>query len=388
MAQAERYMQGIAVPESAVRPGEFFAKTRRKTNTEVARTFAGLAAQDVVDIKKTDILSKLTIRFVGTLTVATGGGSVASTRRWPYDLIRQVRFAANGQSNLINVSGWKLKVHEFMRKTDLNDRGITKAIGGTVAGTAVSQGTLSQNHESWGVGSGTSTISSGSYSVDLEWVVPIAEDDTDLMGSIFAATSSTDLSLIIDWATSADLFVLSGGGTASLTGSLQVVADRYSIPISDGQIIVPDLSQFHSLIQTRHTNLASGANEIRMVGQGQGKTLLRMFSQLWNGSTPAPVAVTDANFGRISWRYSGNETPDEYETGVVLRAKNERFYNTDIGGQAGFFSHEFAVENALRDTVDLGTTSEFRQVVTLDPSLTLTNAALEVVTETIFVAGV
>lgn len=384
MAEAERYMQGIAVPASAVRPAEFFARTRRKLGTETSKTYAGLGQQDVVEIKKTDILSEVTIRFVGQLTVTPGAGSVATTRRWPYDLLRQVRFTANGQSNLINVSGLKLKVREFMAHGDLTDRGVAQS----VAGSTVNQGTLSQSHESWGVGSGATAIAGGTYDVDLEWVLPIAEDQVDLMGAIFCATSSTDLSLVLDWATPAELFALAGGGAAALSGKVQVIAKRFSIPISDGNIVVPDLSQFHSLISTRHTNLSLGVNEVRMTGQGAGKTLLRMFTQIWNGATPAPLAVTDANYGRLAWRYSGNETPDELETGIVLRALNERYYNTDIGKVHGFFAHEFAQENAFRDTVDLGTTAEFRQVIELASGLTLTNAAAEVVTESIFVAGV
>ena len=385
MAEAERYMQGIAVPASAVRPSEFFARTRRKLGTEFSRTFAGLGQQDVVEIKKTDILSELTVRFVGTLTITPGSGSVATTRRWPYDLLRQVRFTANGQSNLINVSGSKLKVREFMAHGDLTDRGISQS----VAGSSVNQGTLSQSHESWGVGSGATAIAGGSYDVDLEWVLPIAEDQIDLMGAIFCATSSTDLSLVLDWGTANELFVLAGNGAAALTGKAMVIAKRFSIPISDGNIVVPDLSQFHSLIQTRHTDLSLGANELRMVGQGAGKTLLRMYTQIWNGSgVGAPLAVNAANYGRLAWRYSGNETPDELEDGIVLRALNERYYNTDIGKVHGFFAHEFAQENAFRDTVDLGTTAEFRQVVELGSGLTLTNAAAEIVTESIFIAGV
>ncbi|MBM7510039.1 hypothetical protein JOE61_003853 [Nocardioides salarius] len=385
MAQAaERYMQGIAVPESAVRPSEFFARTRRKLGTEVSKTFAGLAQQDVVEIKKTDILSEVTVRFVGQLTVTPGSGSVATTRRWPYDLLRQVRFTANGQSNLINCSGAKLKVREFMHHHDLNDRGVQQSI----AGSTIQQGTLSQSHESWGVGSGATAIAGGTYDVDLEWVLPIAEDQVDLMGAIFCATSSTDLSLVLDWATPAELFALAGNGAAGLAGKVQVIAKRFSIPISDGNIVVPDLSQFHSLIQTRYTNLSLGVNELRMTGQGAGKTLLRLFTQVWNGAgAGAPLAVTDANYGRLGWRYSGNETPDELESGIILRALNERYYNTDIGKAHGFFCHEFAQENAFRDTVDLGTTSEFRQLVELASGLTLTNAAAEYVAESIFVAG-
>lgn len=380
-----RYMQGIAVPSSSVNPAEFFARTRRKIQTESAKTYAGLGQQDVFELKKTDVLAGLFIRFDGSVTSTPGGGSVATTARWPYDLIRQVRFTANGQSNIINVSGAKLKAREFMARADLSDRGVTQSVNGA----NVSNGTLSQACESWGVGSRATAIAAGTYDMDLSWFLPIAEDQIGLSGAIFAASSSTDLTVTIDWAPPSDLFVFGGAGAATVQGSVQVVALRYSIPIgADGQIVVPDLSVFHSLIQSRYTNLATGENELRLIGQGAGKTLLRTFSQLWNGAgAGVPVPVNEDNFGRLAWRFGGNETPDEYQDGQVLRYINERTYNSDIAAVHGFFAHDFALENAFRDAVDLGTTSEWRQVINLQSGLALTNAAVETVAESLFVAG-
>lgn len=379
-----RYMQGIAVPASSVNPQEFFARTRRKIQTESAKTFAGLGQQDTFELKKTDIIAGFIIRFDGSVTSTPGAGTVATTARWPYDLLRQVRFTANGQSNIINVSGGKLKAREFMARGDMSDRGVSQSVNGAT----VVQGTLSQACESWGVGSRATAIGAGSYDMDLSWFVPVAEDQVDLAGAIFAATSSTDLTVTLDWATSAELFTLTSNATATVAGTVQIIAVRYSVPLgADGQIVVPDLSVFHSLIQTRHTNLANGENEIRLTGQGAGKTLLRTYSQLWNGAAPVPVAVNEDNFGKIAWRFGGNETPDEYQDGQVLRYINERMYGSDIAAVHGFFAHEFASENAFRDVVDLGTTSEWRQVVNILPAVTLVNSALEVVQETIFVAG-
>ncbi len=380
-----RYMQGIAVPASSVNPAEFFARTRRRIQTESSKAYAGLGGQDVFELKKTDVIAGLYLRFDGAVTTVLGGGTVATTARWPYDLIRQIRFTANGQSNIINVSGAKLKAREFMARADLTDRGISQSVNGVT----VSQGTMSQACESWGVGSRATAIAGGTFDVDLSWFVPIAEDQIGLSGAIFGASSSTDLTVTVDWATSAELFALTGAATATVTGTVQLVALRYSIPIgADGQIVVPDLSVFHSLIQSRYTNLAGGENELRLIGQGAGKTLLRTYSQLWNGAgVGAPVVLNEDNFGKIAWRFGGNETPDEFQDGQMMRYINERTYNTDLGAVHGFFAHDFALENAFRDAVDLGTTSEWRQVVNVLPAVVLANAALEVVAESLFTAG-
>ncbi|KAB2809295.1 hypothetical protein F9L07_19845 [Pimelobacter simplex] len=378
----QRYMQGIAVPASSVNPGEFFARTNQVDGIEYQRTYAGLGANDVFELRKTGIIYGLILRFAGQVIVTPGGGSVATTARWPYDIVKGLRFTANGQSNLINVSGLKLKAHEVMGRTDMNDRGIAQSVGGAT----VTQGTLSQSVESWGVGSRATAIPGGTYDIELDWYVPVAEDATDLQGAIFAATSSTDLTLNVDWASSSELFVLAGGGTAVVNGTVTLEVKRCTVPMgADGQIVVPDLSTFHSLIQTSTVDLALGMNEPKLIGQGAGKTLLRMYSQLWNGANPAPLKVDATNFGKLGWRFSGNETPDEYPDGRLLRYLNERMYNSDIGAVWGFWAHDFAVENAFRDAVDLGTTSEFRQLV--ETKIGLTGGRLETVAETMFVAG-
>lgn len=376
-------MQGIMVPASSVRPEEFFARTRRHTLLETTKSYDGAHTQDVVELRKSDILSRIQVRFVGSLVVTPGTGTVASTARWPYDMV-SYKFTANGASNVINASGLKLKVRDVMKRSDLTDRGVSQTFGAA----AVTQGTLSGANESWGVGSGSSALAGGTYPVDLQWTVPVAEDEIDLVGAIFLQTSTADLTLTMDYLPESALFALTGNATVALTGTFYVTSTKFSIPIgADGQIVVPDLSTFHSLTQSRHTAIQNGDNEIRIVGQGGGKSLLRAYYQLWNGASSAPLAMTDANFGKQSWRYGNNETPDEFYSGGVMRAELERLYNCDVGGKWGFGCHEFASELAFRDVVDMGTTSDLRLVVGVASGVSLNAPALEYVTETVFKAG-
>ncbi len=385
-AQQMRYLQGIAVPASSVRPEEFFARTRRKITPERTPTpFAGLGRADYVPIKKSDILGELLVRLTGTVVVGGTAGTVDSNARWPYDLLRSCQFQANGQSNLVNASGAKLKVRDLLKKSDLTDRGVSQ----NVAGVTRTNGTLSQASEAWGVGQRATAIAAGTYEFDLEWVVPVAEDMVDLPGAIFCSTSSTDLALSLNWAQLSEIFTVRAGGTVDVTGTLSVVATKFSIPIgSDGQLVVPDLSLFHSFIESRDVAVANGDNETRLAGQGVGRSVLRIIQQVWSGAAgaAAPLAVNRANFGRISWRYGGNETPDEYLDGSILRMMNERQCNADVG-LAGFAVHEFASENAFRDIVDLGTTSELRIAYNIPNPVALAQPAIEYVQESVFRAG-
>lgn len=374
-----RYMQGVAVPAESVRPTEFFSRTRRHTNLEQQFGFNDASVNHTVPLRKADILAGLLVKVFATVTVA-GGGTVTSKHRWPYDLIRQWRFTANGASNIINCSGLQLKARDIMKRSDLTDRGVVPVAG------APNQGTLALAEDAWGFEPGK-TVTNGTYDVELAYWVPVAEDEHDLAGAIFLATSTSDLTLQLDFANKSELFAVAGGSTVTYSGTVQVTSTKFSIPIGgDGQIVVPDLSVFHSLISSRvATGIQTGENELRIIGQGAGKSLLRMYFQVLNDGVP--LVMNRANFGRQSWRYANNETPDEFIDGSHLAWDMERRYNSAIGKYHGFGCHDFAHENAFRDAVDMGTTSELRLVTTINQGVVLTNPAVEYVTETIFAAG-
>lgn len=381
---ASRMMQGILVPASSVNDDEFHARTRRRIYAESKAGWAGLGATDRIELKKTGIIAKMDVRLSGSITVTPGTGTVATTGSWPYDLYKQIRFTANGQSNLVRAAGSFCKVREIVCNEQFNDAGVPNIF----AGATVNRGSLALSNESWGVGSNTTAIANGTYDIDLIVPVPVAEDMQDLHGAIFAQTSSTELSLEIDWANLADIFVTTGDATVVFDAfTLEVQTERYSIPLDpNGQIIVPDLSVFHSFIETQASGLSTGPNEVKLAGQGAGKTLLRTFNRLKNGAPSAPVPVTDANFGNIAWIFGGNESPDGWSAGQIAYW-NELLYNSPIGKYAGMFCLDFATVNAFRDSVDLGTTSEWRHLVNIQSTLALNNAILETVSESVFAAG-
>jgi hypothetical protein len=386
-------MQGIAIPAESVNPDLFFGLTRRHQTPEKNVGYGGGGTMQVVELRKADILSAITLRFVGKVTVT--GGTTNSTAAWPLG-IAGVRFTANGQSNLINTGPVSsaaggglqhLRARDYMKKSDLTDRGVVQTIGGV----SRSSGTLALSSESWGVPSSGTNIAAGQYDVDLTFHIPVAEDERDLIGAIFLQTSTSDLTLTIDETPVSQLFT---GGTAtgvSISGTWQVATTKFSIPVGpSGNIVVPDLSMFHSIIASRvGTGIATGENEHRLVGQGAGKALLRVWGRVVNGAgtAAAPLPMNAANFGALAWRFGNNETPDTFYDGSAMRTDMERRYNTDIGGIHGYFCHDFAHENVFRDTVDMGTAAELRLINTIQSGVTLASPALEYCVETVFLAG-
>jgi hypothetical protein len=384
-------MQGIEVPASSINPAEFFRLTRRLRITEkTLAAFAGLGQTDTIPILQTGIISGVTVQFSGSLVVALPTGTCATTGRWPYDLIRAGRFTANGQSNLLNCHGRYFKAREIMARGDLTDRGVTRGVGGASPGTQVNQGTMSLNTEAWGVGQNVTAIAAATYPVELEWYFPVAFDDLTLQGAIFAQTSATDLFCAIDWAPLTDLFVLTGTATATLTGSVTATATLYTIPQDpSGNIIVPDLSVFHTMIESRVPVLANGDNEIRLAGQGVGKQLLRIFGTNWNNGATSPVAlpVNSTNYANILWRFGGNDTPEVYPNGNLHSHFVEKLFDADLGTLQGIWCHDFASENAFRDSVDEGTATELRWLTNIPNGVTLTAAYGEYVQETVSIGS-
>jgi hypothetical protein len=374
-------MQGIDVPASSINPEAFFRLTRRLTVTQRTFTFSGLGLTDNVPILQTGIVSGITITATGSL-VTSGTGTTATTSRWPYDLLKAARFAANGQSNLINCGGADLKARELMQRGDLSDRGVVKAIGGASPGTAVNQGTLALEEEAWGVGQSVTAVANATYGVDLEWFLPVAYDNLNLMGAIFAQTSSTDLNLALDWAPVSDLFVFTGNNAVVLNLTIVVSATLFTIPVAPNgtDVVVPDLSVFHSIISTRYSQMGNSMNEIRLSGQGVGRQLLRAWFRTFNAGVPLPMNST--NYGMLGWRYGGNDTPELWTSGKTLAYLQEKTFSCALG-KAGFGVFDFCNENAFRDSIDMGTASELRLLAEIPAGVALTNPYMTYVQETL-----
>lgn len=383
-------MQGIQVPASAVNPKAFFAATRRQNQlAKSIASFAGLGGTDLIPILQTGILSHLRVRVFGSVTVAVGTGTVATNYSWPYNLIRQLRFTANGMSNLISCSGTALKVLAAATSFPRDDRGVTNAYGGASPGTSMSQGTLAEASESWGVGSGVTAIPNGTYNFDLVYEVPVAADDITLLGAIFAQTQSTDLELAIDWNTAANLFALTGTATATVAASVTVEETVYTIPQVSGGIVIPNLTAFHSVVESKAPNaISNGTNEITLAGQGIGRQLMRLlFRVINNGNgTLSPLQMNATNFAQAYWRFGGNTTPETFADGQMLRHFDEFLYNSDIGALYGYGAFDFSSLWAERDSIDEGSATQLRFGYSIGSGVGLTAPYCEYVQDVI-VAG-
>jgi len=160
----------------------------------------------------------------------------------------------------------------------------------------------------------------------------------------------------------------------------------YSIPNVGGRFVVPDLSQFHQIAEARVGGLAQGTNEPILAGTGVGRKLMRLLTQVYSGSTPAPLAMTTANFNNLGWAFGGNDVPESYPTGANMRAQGVRQAGADLGALWGFAVWDYASQFALRDIIDEATTADLRVQIGLVSAPT--SGFVQITQEALFAAPV
>lgn len=383
-------MQGIDVPQTSINSTAFYANTRRKRfNEKSISNFQGLGASDAFTIKQSGIIAALDLHVSGQLVVTPSTGSVGTTSRWPYDLLKRVVLSANGTTNLVACSGAHLAAFRFVATPNLNDRGVPRGSGGASPGTAITQGSLSLASENWGVGQNVSAIAAGTYDVELYYRIPLAADLIKLLGAVFGQTQATSLNVELDWNTQAALFNVVAPATVAFT-SLAVLCEGivFSIPYGpDGEIVIPNLSAYHKLIAYNDFSVGAGEYQSLLLGQGVGQLLNRVLFRLWNGAgaASAPVPITSQNFGKIGWAYGGDQFPETWASngaaaGHMLRFWNEETYSIDLGA-SGFGCLDFASHWLMRDAVDESTATNLAALLT--PNVAIASPVLEVVQETL-----
>jgi hypothetical protein len=381
-------IQGTALtPDLTIDPQLFYANTRRLRYQMANKTaISGIGSADTVSLRQSGIVAALEVRLSGNVVFGGTIGTTTMSYEWPYNLIKAFTLSANGQSTLINARGLTVRAHEFASNTDLTDRGVARTFGsgsygaatqGTLSidADAATQGTLSIDADNWGdltssnyMAPGKNVAATGTYPVDLTFFIPVAADQVSLIGSVFAQSAATNLTLGLQYSTQAELLSAVGASaTIDWSGlSFDVTGVVYSIPTVNGKAVIPDLTQFHSLTESLAPTPQSGVNEPQLPGVGAGRKLLRVIGNTYSGTSPGtPLEVNDTNYTTVGWSYGGNTVPEQYVAGGKLRALNERQTGTAMGKLWGLWMWDFASQFALRDVVDEGSTANLRVQVGL-----------------------
>jgi hypothetical protein len=353
-------LQQIPSQDFITDPELFFQLTRRNVVTPRVHGAPGPGSFLNSQLPQVGIISKLWITFTGTLTVATA--AVTSSDQWPYNLLKGFILGANGQNDLFNVDGLDLHALRFLRYPAYTEK--VDAFPGTVGGG--------------------DSIAVGTYNLHLTWEVPIAFDDTSLIGSIYAQSAATSLVARLQQAINADLFT-ANPANATVAGNFSVTMVNFDVPYDDkGRLVVPDLSRLHGVNSVEVPVSAVGdqrAALIRSAGQLM-RLMVSVRGSATNRLSGLPFAASTKKLDRLRVEYGGNQRPYVFDPAAVLLSLNGQHYGAPIPYDRLVL--DFVKENPPRDTIILAGVTELAVVPGIGAGVTITGGSTRVVQETLF----
>lgn len=331
-----------------VDPGSFFAQTKKNVTTPRNAATPGPGLFVPFTLLQTGIVSMVRLTFVGTLTVATA--AVTTSDQWPYNLMKNFNLSVNGQANLWATEGCD---HQVLR--DIAYPAYTEQ-------TDTFPGTMG----------GGNSVGTGTYNLYLTWEVPVAIDQTSLVGSLFAQSPQTNIALNVGQALNSDLFS-ANPGNATIAGTWYVTETFFEIPYdSQGRLIIPDLSMMHGVTATLPAITNTGDNRLELVRTaGQLERLLfTVRSSNTNRISASGNAAASNKIDAVRLEYGGNQRPYVWNPATLLASQNNEDYGTQLA--YNYLAIDTLKQNPVRDAIVMAGLTELALVVTVDPSVTIT----------------
>jgi hypothetical protein len=340
-----------------INPGAFFAGTERTEHRHAQVAFAAGATWTPVELPQVGVLAKIIVQFVGTAVQATASGT--TTPLWPYGLLDNVEFTGNGSDALFSCQGVSLKALEATRYPYLN----------STADDLIGPG----------VGGGL-TLNTGTTNLRLTYEIPIAMDESSLIGALFAQSSALALQLTGRDAAVARL-VTNSGGTTTISGTWHVAIEYYRAPTREGKMLLPDLRFLHGFHEVAKAH--SNTGEVSSPLTRTNGALQRLFVQnIKDTANPvvyySPTSSTDVTEYRLE--IHGSKKPRVYTPAQALVARNVRDYGRVLPNS--FVVLDNIRYNPTRDVIHLGGLTEIQWVSNVAAP---TNGQQRIVQETLFV---
>ncbi|HET7120299.1 MAG TPA: hypothetical protein VFI17_03485 [Solirubrobacterales bacterium] len=345
----------------------FFAQTERNDVPQGQVAFPGLGGAPFdVRLSNVGVLASIKIIFEGSLVVA-GGGTCTATYQWPWNTMKRFSLSANGQTSLLSAEGMDLRARNQRIYRNPRDPMTTATQTDGVFGDPQA-----------------GVIANGTYPIQLIYEVPIIHDWYTLTGALFAQSDQIYLGWRFTPAATAELFTLTGGSTATLTGTVKSTTTFFDVPYADVQggrkVLIPDLQWLHGFVGSDLPFANTGdvkAPFIRTSGE-----LLAYYSYLDNGGAAVidPTALSEIRF-----EYGGNRKPRVHNPPTTLLDKNVKDYNGRILPKAGYSVFDFESDNPSRDLVFPKGVTELQTVFGIPAGTTINaNAHVHFVEEALF----
>lgn len=354
------FTRNLPTTKFAVNPGYFNALTSKTVfnpGNFPLPTYGNYYESQLLQV---GIVSKIRLLVEGTITTVGAPTTIVPTAKWPWGLIDRFTLSGNGQNDFIACDGWDLRIRQMVQNRAFND------------GYSFWPSTVA-------VGIAPFSLA-GVVPFRLQYEVPIAMDDVTLIGSLYAQSEATNLTMRLAVASQADLFTVTAG-TIAIAATVYVEETIFEVPYDPEHkdtLIIPDLTVLHGLIAN---NAAIGAqttadtNLYRIQGQLERLIFRQQDAQASTGFWPA------ASYNAVQLIYGSNQTPYTFQPVNHLRVRN----NVDARNilPDGIFVIDAIAENAARDQILLEGVTNLRLHTTY-PAAPAATAAMHFVQETLF----
>jgi len=272
---------------------------------------------DGFDLPGRGLLAEIELRLTATVTNTAGTGTITYTDYWPYGILDNIRFTVNG-SPLLNAQG---QSYDFRRQV------VTRKAPDSMT---------------------SAPTAAGANTVEVHWIIPIADNLVNLWGSIL--TQSDDLYARLEYTAAAQskLVALTGNATMVITAAnLQLTYFAYDVPIvpianMGEKGVLPDTDVLHRFSEFSVPVVAVGDTELKL--QQTAGEIERIILFLDNvGSIMDP-----ASWNTVRFQFAETEEPITYLIAQLL-SKNARNYLGRITPKAAVI--DFAYWNQRRDAV-------------------------------------
>lgn len=305
------------------------------------------------------IVSKLRLIVQGTITTVGAPTTIVPTAKWPWGLLSRVTVSGNGQNDFISCDGWDLRIRQITANRAFID-GVSAFPNNAAAAPF--------------------NIATANFPFVLVYEVPIAMDDTTLVGSLYAQSEATNLTYRIQTEASANLFT-STAGTIAIAATVYLEETIFEVPYDPQHpdtLIIPDLTVLHGLVGNENAIGAQTQIDTQLYRiQGQ---LERLIWRQQDAITSTSFYAT-ANYNFAQLLYGANQTPYTFQPLLHLRSRNNQDYREVLPD--GIYVLDFVVENPARDQVLLEGVTNLR-LRTNYPVAPAATASLHFVQETLF----
>jgi hypothetical protein len=326
-------IRNLPVTKYQINPGLFNQLTSRVIFDPINFALPAFGNYQNTQLLQVGIVSAINIIVTGSIVTVGTTVTVAPTAHWPWDLI-SVQISGNGQNNFISCTGW-----------DLTDRlrAANRAYVDTVSTFVTAAGAAPFN---------VATAAGGTNSnFTLAYKIPIAMDDTTLVGALYAQSEATNLVLKITTRNQADLFNITAGTLAISVGQVYIEEEIFEVPYDpqhSDTLVIPDLTVLHGLVSNDNA-VASQTTLDTQLFRINGQ-LERLMFQTWDLTTAAaPNVVATATYVQTQLIYGSNQNPYTFNPMSMLDFRNNRDYRVNF--PEGHYVIDFVADNPARDLV-------------------------------------